>query len=93
MTHGIVQNRTFWKNEKEKDRLRMGGGSWSINLAEVDFDKVDGIVFCTEKAHYLISVIDAKLHGFERFLGGEPKLVVPVKYWKEQPKNDTPRET
>lgn len=89
--HGIIKDNVFWKKEKERDRLRMGGGSWSINLAEVDLNKVTTIVFCTEKAHYTISAIDAKLHGFERILGDEPKLVVPVQYWKEKLKSDSPR--
>lgn len=89
MSHGIVRDGTYYKAEKEKDRLRIGDGSWSINLADVDFKKVDMIVYSSEKARYTITSVDALSHGFERTLGGEIKLVVPVKYWKEQANADT----
>lgn len=89
MSHGVVRNGIYYKQEKEKDRLRMAGGSWSINYDDVDFDKVTTIVFCTEKAHYVISANKALLTGFERTLGGERKLVVPVKCWELQEKHDT----
>lgn len=90
MGHGVVKDGVYFKKEKEKDQLRMAGGSWSINLADVDFDKAHTIVFCTDTAHYIISATDAQFHGFERTLGGEEKLVVPLKYWEVRP-NDTPR--
>lgn len=92
MSHGITRNKIYYKQEKEKDRLRMAGGSWSINYDDVDFSKVETIVFCTEKAHYLISADKALLTGFDRVLGGERKLVVPVKCWTLQEKHDSPAE-
>lgn len=96
MSHGIIKGKVYYKQEKEKDRLRMGGGSWSINLGEVDTNKISTIVFCTELGHYVISSVKALAGGFERTLGGELKLVVPVKYWSYHPKeeaDDTSRET
>lgn len=82
MAHGKTINSVYYKMEREKDRLRMGGGSWSINLPELDMTKVDTIVFTSEKARYTISTTDALAHGFQRTLGLENKLVVPVKNWK-----------
>ena len=82
MSHGVVRGDIYYKQENEKDRLRMGGGSWSINYDDVDFDIVETIVFCTDKGHYIISATKALLQGFDRILGGERKLVVPVKHWK-----------
>jgi len=82
MAHGKIVGSTYYKIEREKDRLRMAGGSWSINLSELDMTKVDTIVFTSEKARYTISTTDALAHGFQRTLGLENKLVVPVKNWK-----------
>ena len=80
--HGIVKDGIYFKKEKEKDQLRMSGGSWSINLSEVNLMQVRGVIFCTEKAHYVISPTKALLYGFKRQLGGEEKLVVPLKHWE-----------
>lgn len=93
MSHGVTRNNIYYKQEKEKDRLRMGGGSWSINYDDVDFDTVEKIVLCAEKNHYIISTTKALLMGFDRTLGGERKLVVPIKYWDVREKHDTPTET
>lgn len=81
MPHGIVKDKTYYKREKESAKLRMAGGAWSINVSEVDFLKVDNIYFLTEKQVYEISTDDATKHGFFRNLGGEDKLVVPLKNW------------
>ena len=96
MSHGVIRDGVYFKQEKEKDKLRMGGSSWSINMDELAEKDVHTYVYCTEKAHYIISTLDANEHGFMRILGGERKLVVPVKFWKEQTKeqtNDSPRKT
>lgn len=79
----------------------MGGGSWSINLDEMNKEP-SSIKYITELTTYTISYADARLRGFIRILGGEKKLVVPVKYWTvetgakpepvkepEKPKQDT----
>lgn len=92
MSHGITRDGIYYKQEKEKDRLRMGGGSWSINYDDVDFSKVETIVLCAEVNHYIISTEEALAHGFERTLGGERKLVVPIKYWKVQLKHGSGQE-
>lgn len=76
--HGVC----YVKREKEASRLRLGGGSWTINLARVEGFDVAWVNYLTEVAVYRIAWKDANFHGFERELGGEPKLVVPVKFWK-----------
>lgn len=81
MSHGVIHNGTYYKKEKEKDQLRMAGGSWSINLDELD-DTVHTIVFESELNEYTISLIEATIAGFERQLGGELKLIVPLRHWK-----------
>lgn len=88
--HGIINHNIYYKKEREKDQLRMGGGAWSINIKEVDFTKIDFIVYQTEKARYVLSTANALAHGFERVLGGEDKLVVPLKHWRVTD-NDTIR--
>jgi hypothetical protein len=70
------------KNEKEKAKLRMGGGSWSINLDKVSLKEVDTIEYNTELHTYTISTKDAIDKGFIRFLGGEKKLVIPIEFWE-----------
>ncbi len=70
------------KNEKESSKLRIGGGSWSINLDKVSLSGVSTIEYNTEKHTYTISTRDAISKGFIRFLGGEKKLVVPIKFWE-----------
>lgn len=82
--HGVVIDGIYYKHEKEKDRLRIGGGSWSINRAEILGKDVDTFVFTSEVAKYIITHKDAVKHGFIRTLGGEDKLVVPVRYWEEK---------
>ena len=70
------------KKEKESAKLRMGGGSWTINLDKYDLSKYEEIQYITPKCTYRISRADAVEHGFTRYLGGENKLVVPVKHWR-----------
>lgn len=84
MSHGILHKGDQWlKYEKEQDKLRIGGGSWSINLDELP-DEAETIVYVTEDYGYRISVMGAKLRGFVRVLGGEQKLVVPLKFWERK---------
>ena len=79
--HSQVQNGILIKKEKEKDQLRMGGGSWSINLDELKTIP-EAIHYITEKSTYKISYKDAMEHSFVRILGGERKLVVPINKWE-----------
>lgn len=79
--HGYLQDGIFVKKEKERDKLRMADGAWSINLDELPLEAV-AIRYITEKYIYTIETEVAHLKGFTRILGGEPKLVVPLKYWK-----------
>ena len=78
----ILDGDTLYKKEKESAKLRMGGGSWSINIDKQDLAKIKTIIYQTEKHKYTISTKDAMEHGFVRILGGEKKLVVGLKYWE-----------
>lgn len=80
----ILDGNTLLKKEKESAKLRMGGGSWSINIDLQDLSKIKSIIYQTEKHKYTISTSDAMEHGFMRILGGEKKLVVPIKHWDVQ---------
>jgi hypothetical protein len=84
--HGIIQENCYIKHEKEKDKLRMAGGAWSINLDEVDVLKVDIVMYITEEYTYTITTEDAMKYGFQRLLGGEIKLVVPERCWIKKEK-------
>jgi len=77
---GTIVGNEYIKRESEKDKLRMGGGSWTINLGWLR-PGVDKITYITLKDTYSISLKDAMLHGFKREFKGENKLVVPLEYW------------
>lgn len=77
---GVLVDDCYTKKEDEANKLRMGGGSWSINLDELP-DEAQTIVYKTPLRTYAIGRDDAFTHGFARNLGGENKLVVPLKFW------------
>ena len=79
----FMQGKTFVKYEKEADKLRMGGGSWSINLDTLPAD-AEAIIYITETNKYYITLADAWTYGFSRTLGGEKKLIVPLKSWQRE---------
>lgn len=78
---GSVQGGIYLKKEKESGKLRMSGGSWTIKVDEVQHDHIKGIVFTTSKHTYSIDKDHAFKIGFVKMLGGELKLIVPVKHW------------
>lgn len=80
----IIGDDTYLKHEKEKAKLRMGGGSWSINLDKLDISKIKTIIYETEAHKYTIDTNKAIDVGFIRYLGGEKKLIVPIEYWEKQ---------
>ena len=82
---GVLSNGVYTKTEKESGKLRMSGGSWSINLQELDITTTDQIVYETESATYSISTTDALEHGWQMRLGGELKLIIPIKHWERKP--------
>lgn len=84
---GVLKNGVFTKTEKESGKLRMSGGSWSINLQDLDITRTDKIVYETESATYTISTTDALKYGWQMRLGGELKLVIPIKHWERKPHN------
>lgn len=81
MSHGQLKGSTWVKHEKEKDKLRMGGGSWTINLDELPIGAT-AVEYWTDGGDmYTISLSHAHDHGFIRIMGGERKLIVPLKWW------------
>lgn len=81
---GTIKNRVYKKYEKESSKLRMvKGGAWTINLDEVYLEDIVLIVYETKKYIYSIYKQDASNVGARLLLGGEMKLVVPLKYWKK----------
>ena len=84
--HGTVDGGFYVKKESEKDKLRMSGGSWTINLDEINNKDITKIVFFTESYIYRISYSRAQEKGFIKHLAGELKLIVPIKYWKKEEK-------
>ena len=84
MSYGKVVGDAYIKNGDENQKLRMGGGSWSINLDEID-DLVKEIVYITKKAKYRIDRETAIAKGFIRNMSTngviESKLIVPIKHW------------
>lgn len=83
MSHGQLKGTTWIKHEKSKDILRMGGGSWTINLDELPVGTKD-VEYWTGDTVYTISLADAHDHGFIRIMGGERKLIVPLKWWTKR---------
>ena len=77
---GYVSGKIYYKHEKEADKLRMGGGSWTINLSWIKMG-VEEVCYITEIGEYRISFPDAVKFGFRRIFQGEEKLVVPCKNW------------
>tara|TARA_Y100000310_G_C20043093_1_gene517081 strand:+ start:125 stop:394 length:270 start_codon:yes stop_codon:yes gene_type:complete len=84
MSYGKVVGSVYIKKEDEKQKLRMGGESWSINLAEIS-EIVTEIVFITSESKYRIDKEIAFARGFERSMSTkgvmEKKLIVPIKHW------------
>lgn len=85
---GYVKDKVYYKYEKETGKLRMGGGSWTINLDTVDIPNIDKIVYITSYARYEIDLITAMNKGFQHKFKGENKLIVPIKLWNITFKNE-----
>lgn len=77
----FIKDGVLTKYEKESSKLRMGGGSWTINLDQVSLESLTKIVYITNRYRYSILKKGAIQHGWVKLLGGENKLVVPIKFW------------
>ena len=77
-----IKEGTLHKYEREETKLRLLGGSWSINIGEYDLTEVDTIIYETTKTIYKIDKNKAKEKGFIRTFKGEPKLIVPISSWE-----------
>ena len=79
-----VDIQIYKKYEKESSKLKMiEGNAWTINLDKVQLKNIDLIVYETKKFIYSIYSKQAQIVGMRLLLGGEMKLVVPLKYWKK----------
>jgi hypothetical protein len=76
-----IKDHILNKYEKESSKLRMSGGSWTINVDKFPLAKYHSVCYITRRYTYNISSDDALSNGFYKNLGGEKKLVVPIKYW------------
>tara|TARA_R100000789_G_C2984153_1_gene144317 strand:+ start:95 stop:358 length:264 start_codon:yes stop_codon:yes gene_type:complete len=79
--YGKIVGKTYLKREHERTKLKLAGGSWSLNMDELT-DNVEDIVFTTSKGKYKITYKKAKEKGFYRVFQGETKLIVPQKEWE-----------
>jgi hypothetical protein len=80
--HGIIQDKTYIKKEKESDKLRLGGGAWTLNLSEISGKQIEKIQYITDKFTYSINYNDAVKKGFIRQFQGELKLIIPIRCWE-----------
>jgi len=76
------KSNTYHKTEDESNKMKMSGGSWTINLDRVNLPGYTMIRYTTKERIYSISVEDALKFGFNRVLRGENKLVVPITHWE-----------
>ena len=77
---GWIVGDTYFKNENEKEVLKMGGDSWTINLTEIT-PEIRKVEYRTSMATYNIDWDKATSRGFRRNFKEEPKLVVPKRLW------------
>jgi hypothetical protein len=59
----------------------MSGGSWTINMDEIELEGISTIRYITSTNKYEIDVGTARNKGFFMKFQGENKLVVPIKHW------------
>ena len=82
MPRVYIKDYVLIKYEKESSKLRMSGGSWTINVEKFPLAKYHTIRYITRQYVYDIDTEDALSKGFFKNLGGEKKLVVPIKHWR-----------
>ena len=80
MKHATIKGTTLVKREKESSKLRMAGGSWTINLDHLP-ELVQAFQYITDKCTYTIDRTKAFDVGWILVMQGERKLVVPVEHW------------
>ena len=79
----MIINHVLHKYEKESSKLRMAGGSWTVNVDKFPLAKYHTIRYITRQYVYEIDSESALANGFYKNLGGENKLVVPLKHWRK----------
>jgi len=78
-----IKNYVLHKHEKESSKLRMAGGSWTVNVDQFPLAEYHSIRYITKQYVYEIDSEQALANGFYKTLGGENKLVVPIKHWSK----------
>ena len=86
MRRHYISDGVLTKYERESGKLRLSGGSWSINVDDFALDKLSKIVYITERYRYEIEKDDAVSVGYFRQFKGENKLVVPISKWTKKEK-------
>ena len=86
--HGFIEDGIYYKKESEKMKLRMGNGSWTIPIQEIEGHGVDRVRYKTETNVYEIDYDDARCSGWEANFQGELKLIVPIKNWTVTRRNN-----
>ena len=86
MNKSYVKDGVLYKYEKESGKLRLSGGSWTINLDIINLDEIHRFSYITGDYIYEIQKDDALSGGFFRKFRGENKLVVPISKWKKRSK-------
>ena len=84
MNKSFIKDGVLIKYEKESGKLRLSGGSWTINMDKINLDDVDGFKYITRDYIYEIQKEDAISGGYFREFRGENKLVVPISKWKKR---------
>jgi hypothetical protein len=82
--HGHIDQGHYTKKENESDILRLGNGSWTLNLDEIKGKEIHTITLITKEHEYSITYAYAFKVGYIRVFQGETKLVIPVKYWRKE---------
>ena len=62
--NAYITDQTLIKHEKETGKLRMNGGSWTVNLDKFPIVAYNNIVYITEKYKYEIETTWALKNGF-----------------------------
>lgn len=80
---GLTNSVTFHKLEKPDGFLRIPEPSWTIHKHLIDCGIIDYIEYQAENNIYKISAREAAFCSTQtRIFDGEPKLCIPIKFWK-----------
>lgn len=92
INEGMLHFGTYYKLEKENDRLRHPQPSWTVNLDVLEklinedkftssLGEIERFKYITDENIYTILRDSAFKKGQKRILNGEIKLAIPIKDW------------